>query len=83
MSGSSSIDESMLTGESVPIEKAVSSHVFAERSMAVDHCSTKPKPVGTLDTALARIVQFVEDAQGSKAISRTLPIASLRGLYRQ
>ena len=66
MSGSSSIDESMLTGESVPIEKAVSSHVFAGTINGSGSLQYKAEKVGT-DTALARIVQFVEDAQGSKA----------------
>ncbi|MBP9774135.1 MAG: copper-translocating P-type ATPase [Candidatus Peribacteraceae bacterium] len=66
MTGSSSIDESMLTGESLPIEKSVSSHVFAGTINGQGSLQYKAEKVGT-DTALARIVQFVEDAQGSKA----------------
>lgn len=66
MTGNSSIDESMLTGESLPIEKSVSSHVFAGTINGQGSLQYKAEKVGT-DTALARIVQFVEDAQGSKA----------------
>lgn len=64
--GHTSIDESMLTGESIPIEKTVGADVIGatmNKNGAIEMEATK---VGK-DTALASIVQAVEDAQGSKA----------------
>lgn len=66
VSGSSSVDESMLTGESIPVAKKVGSEVFAatlNKSGSFTFTATK---VGA-ETALAQIIRLVEEAQGSKA----------------
>jgi Cu+-exporting ATPase len=69
--GYTSIDESMLTGESMPVEKRVGSPVFAASINTNGMIHFKATKVGS-DTALAQIIKLVEDAQGSKA-----PIAQL------
>ena len=69
--GMSAVDESMLTGESVPVEKSTGQTVFGgtiNRTGSFTFVATK---VGR-ETMLARIVEMVERAQGSKA-----PIARL------
>jgi Cu+-exporting ATPase len=69
--GFTAIDESMLTGESMPVEKTAGDRVFAASingNGSIRFCATK---VGS-DTALAQIIRLVEEAQGSKA-----PIAQL------
>lgn len=69
--GASSVDESMLTGESLPVEKAVGAEVFAGTMNSTGRLVFRAAKVGT-DTALQQIVQVVERAQGTKA-----PIARL------
>jgi Cu+-exporting ATPase len=64
--GNSSVDESMLTGESMPINKAVGDKVVGASINKHGSFKFKATKVGK-DTALAQIVKLVEDAQGSKA----------------
>jgi Cu+-exporting ATPase len=71
LSGNSSINESLLTGESLPVEKTEGSKVYAATINTTGTFTFKAEKVGA-DTALARIVSLVEEAQGSKA-----PIARL------
>ncbi|MYC07103.1 MAG: copper-translocating P-type ATPase [Chloroflexi bacterium] len=66
LEGSSSVDESMLTGESLPIDKAIGDEVFGGTVNAVGSFTYRVIKVGR-DTMLARIVRLVEEAQGSKA----------------
>lgn len=64
--GNSSIDESMLTGESLPIEKKVGDYVIGATINKFGTFKFKATKVGK-DTALSQIIKMVEDAQGSKA----------------
>jgi cation-transporting ATPase V/Cu+-exporting ATPase len=64
--GASSIDESMLTGESMPVDKQEGDPVFGATVNQVGRISVRATAVGA-DTALAGIVRMVEQAQGSKA----------------
>jgi Cu+-exporting ATPase len=70
-SGTSAVDEAMLTGESVPVEKAEGSEVFAGTLNKTGSFRFVATKVGK-ETALQQIVTLVEEAQGSKA-----PIARL------
>jgi Cu+-exporting ATPase len=64
--GASTIDESMLTGESVPVEKTPESKVFAGTVNRTGSFVFRAARVGS-ETTLARIVKLVADAQGSRA----------------
>lgn len=64
--GRSSVDESLLTGESLPVDKAAGSPVYAASLNAQGLLRCTATGVGA-DTALAGIIKLVEDAQGSKA----------------
>lgn len=64
--GRAAVDESMLTGESVPVEKAVGDHV-AGATVNVDGLLTVRATAVGADTALAQIVRLVAQAQGGKA----------------
>lgn len=69
--GLTSVDESMLTGESIPVEKSVGDAIIGasiNKNGTIHYRATK---VGK-DTALSQIIKLVEDAQGSKA-----PIAKM------
>ncbi|GHT70927.1 copper-translocating P-type ATPase [Spirochaetia bacterium] len=69
--GHTAIDESMLTGESMPVDKKAGDKVFAATINSNGVIQFKAEKIGS-DTALAQIIKLVEDAQGSKA-----PIAQL------
>lgn len=74
--GSSTVDESMLTGESVPVEKAAGSDVFGATVNSTGSFTFQARSVGR-DTMLSQIVRLVEEAQGSKApIQRTADLIS-------
>lgn len=69
--GSSAVDQSALTGESIPVEKQVGDKVIAATINKSGFFKFKAQKVGD-DTTLAQIIQLVEDASASKA-----PIAKL------
>ena len=69
--GHSAVDESMLTGESIPVEKTKGNNVIGASINKNGTITFQATKVGK-DTALAQIIKFVEDAQGQKA-----PIAKL------
>ncbi|TGE21502.1 copper-translocating P-type ATPase [Hymenobacter aquaticus] len=64
--GHSFLDEAMLTGESLPVEKTVGAAVFGATLNKTGSFRFRVTKVGA-DTMLAQIVQMVEDAQGSRA----------------
>ena len=64
--GSSSVDESMITGESIPIEKNEGAKVIGSTMNENGTLTMRAEKVGK-DTALAGIIKIVEEAQGSKA----------------
>lgn len=69
--GHTAIDESMLTGESMPVDKKTGDKVYAASLNTTGTVKFRAEKVGS-DTALAQIIKLVEQAQGSKA-----PIAKL------
>lgn len=69
--GSSSLDQSALTGESMPVEKTVGDKVIAATINKTGYFRFRAEKVGD-DTTLAKIIQLVEDANATKA-----PIAKL------
>ena len=69
--GNSTVDESMLTGESIPVSKAVGDEVIGASLNKTGSFILRATKIGK-DTALSQIIQLVEQAQGSKA-----PIAKL------
>jgi len=66
ISGNTSIDESMLTGESIAVEKKINDKVFAGTLNKFGFIKFKALKVGE-ETVLAQIIKLVEEAQGSKA----------------
>ncbi len=66
LTGTSSVDESMLTGESMPVGKAPEDKVFGATINKTGSFQFRAEKVGA-ETALAQIIRLVEEAQGSKA----------------
>jgi P-type Cu+ transporter len=66
LDGKSAIDESMITGESMPVEKAVSANVIGGTINGTGSLVMRAERVGS-ETVLARIVHMVADAQRSRA----------------
>ncbi|MBV6399819.1 MAG: Copper-exporting P-type ATPase [Anaerolineales bacterium] len=66
IAGKSSVDESMLTGESLPVEKKQGDPIIGATLNKLGALKFEATKVGK-ETALARIIKLVEDAQGSKA----------------
>lgn len=66
LSGQSTIDESMLTGESMPVSKEAGQKVFAATMNKTGSFTFRATGIGA-QTALAQIIRLVEEAQGSKA----------------
>jgi P-type Cu+ transporter len=66
LSGNSSVDESMLTGESLPVEKSAGEPVYGGTLNKQGTFKFEATKVGK-DTALSQIIKLVEEAQGSKA----------------
>lgn len=64
--GSSSVDESMITGESLPVEKNVGDSVIGGTVNKTGSFEFEATKVGS-ETALAQIIRLIEEAQGSKA----------------
>ena len=71
LSGHTAVDESMLTGESLPVDKKEGDAVYAATLSTNGTIRFRAEKIGG-ETALAQIVKLVEDAQGSK-----MPIAKL------
>lgn len=71
LAGSSAVDESLLTGESLPVAKSAGESVFGATLNTTGALQIQATRVGR-DTALAQIVRLVQEAQGSRA-----PIARL------
>jgi Cu+-exporting ATPase len=71
LEGYTAIDESMLTGESMPVDKKAGDPVYAASLNTTGTIRFRADKIGS-DTALAQIIKLVEDAQGSKA-----PIAQM------
>src|SRR5699024_10953142 len=66
VSGSTSIDESMITGESIPVTKTIGDEVIGSTINKNGFIKFKTTKIGK-DTMLSQIVKLVEDAQGAKA----------------
>ena len=76
LEGASALDESMLTGESLPVEKAAGDAVYGSTLNKTGAFQLRATKVGA-ETALARIIKLVEDAQGRKApIQRLADVVS-------
>jgi Cu2+-exporting ATPase len=77
--GNSYVDESMLSGEPVPVYKEKGSHVFAGTINQKGSFQFKAEKVGS-DTMLAHIIHMVQEAQGSKAPVQKL-VDKIAGIF--
>jgi len=78
-SGNSYVDESMITGEPVPVEKAAGKNVFAGTINQKGSFRFNAEKIGS-ETFLAQIIQMVEQAQGSKAPVQKL-VDKIAGIF--
>lgn len=78
-SGSSFVDESMISGEPIPVEKQQNDNVFAGTINQKGSFQFKAEKVGG-DTVLAQIIKMVQDAQGSKAPVQKL-VDKIAGIF--
>lgn len=79
ISGNSFVDESMINGEPIPIEKMLNSKVFAGTINQKGSFQFKAEKVGS-DTLLSQIIKMVQDAQGSKAPVQKL-VDKIAGIF--
>ena len=79
VTGSSFVDESMISGEPIPVEKANDSKVFAGTINQKGSFQFKAEKVGG-DTLLSQIIKMVQDAQGSKAPVQKL-VDKIAGIF--
>jgi Cu2+-exporting ATPase len=77
--GNSYVDESMISGEPIPVEKSTESKVFAGTINQKGSFQFKAEKVGG-DTLLAQIIKMVQDAQGSKAPVQKL-VDTIAGVF--
>jgi len=71
LEGESFVDESMLSGESIPVEKKAGEKVFAGTINQMGSFTFKAEKIGA-ETSLSQIIQLVREAQGSRAPSQKL-----------
>lgn len=79
VTGSSFVDESMISGEPIPVEKKSDAKVFAGTINQKGSFQFKAEKVGA-DTLLAQIIKMVQDAQGSKAPVQNL-VDKVAGIF--
>lgn len=79
ISGSSYVDESMITGEPIPVQKQKDDQVFAGTVNQKGSFQFKAEKVGS-DTLLAHIIKMVQEAQGSKAPVQKL-VDKIAGIF--
>ena len=82
LKGQTTIDESMLTGESLPVDKQVDDQVFGGTVNTTGSIQFSATQVGSM-TGLSRIIRMVEDTQGEKHRSSRSRTKSLVFLFRQ